>query len=145
MEKKIIDYLNSQRICVLAVEMLDGSPHASTVHFAYDLGSLTFFFLTDREYRKSEALISQGTTRASLVIGFNESIMKTFQVDGSVKLINEDLDKEKFSNFYFTKFPDKKKWANDPDAIFLSFTPTWWRYTDYKGPNGKEIISSENK
>jgi len=34
-DKKILDYLKDQRVGVLAVEMLDGSPHGATVHFAH--------------------------------------------------------------------------------------------------------------
>ena len=34
MTPEIINFINSQKVCVLAVEMPDGSPHAATVHFA---------------------------------------------------------------------------------------------------------------
>ena len=32
---EIAEYLKEERIGVLAVEMLDGSPHAATVHYSY--------------------------------------------------------------------------------------------------------------
>ncbi|MES2930679.1 MAG: hypothetical protein V4665_02765 [Patescibacteria group bacterium] len=34
MNKEIIDFINRERIGVLAIEMPDGSPHAATLHFA---------------------------------------------------------------------------------------------------------------
>jgi hypothetical protein len=43
MNKEILDYIKSQRVCVLAVEMMDSSPHAATVHFAHMDNPLMFF------------------------------------------------------------------------------------------------------
>ena len=53
MDRDIIGYLEKERTCVVAVEMMDGSPHASTVHFAVVEDPLCFVFETDKTYRKS--------------------------------------------------------------------------------------------
>lgn len=144
MKKEIIDFINSQRICVLALEMMDGSPHASTVHFALDDKSETFFFETYRPYRKCEALFGRETSRASIVVGFDEKVMKTLQLDGEVKLVKEE-EREFFDKVYFEKFPNKLEKSRDPKFVFFSFKPKWWRFTDWTGPNGKVIITSDDK
>lgn len=142
MKKEIIDFIQSQRVCVLAVEMLDGSPHASTVHFAYDEKTDTFFFETNRAYRKYEPLSGREITRASIVIGTDESNMKTLQLDGEVTSIVEGIEKEVFSEIYFSKFPNKQAKASDPALVFFSFKTTWWRFTDWTQPQGKVILTS---
>ncbi len=145
MQKDIIDFINSQRICVLALEMLGGSPHGSTVHFAFDESSLTFFFATSKTYRKAEVLEKKTKTRASLVIGFDESNMKTLQIDGEALLVGEG-EKELFDKVYFEKFPEKiGKVHGGLGNVFFKFVPTWWRYTDWTGKDGKKIITSADK
>ena len=143
MDKRIIDFLKTQRTCVLAVEMLDGSPHAATVHFAHTEEPLVFYFETSKLYRKSEPLFARENSRASLVIGTDESIMKTLQLDGTARLIkDEELDQ--YNKVYQEKFPEKKEKSNDPNFVRFLFTPTWWRFTDWTGPQGKVILTSED-
>src|SRR5258708_20541520 len=100
MNKDINDFINSQRICVLSVEMLDGSPHAATVHFAFDDASPTFFFETYSTYRKSEALFGRPETRSSVVVGVDENNLKTLQLDGKARLIKPE-EKALFDKIYF--------------------------------------------
>lgn len=144
MNQEILDYIKSQRVCVLAVEMLDGSPHAATVHFANTEVPLVFFFETHRDYRKSEALLGRELTRASVVIGFDESNVKTLQMDGEVRLL-KDEEKKTFDDVYLGKFPGKKTKTADAKAVVFCFVPKWWRFTDWTKPTGKTILSSEDK
>lgn len=141
MKKEVIDFINTQRLCVLSIEMLDGSPHGSSMHFAYDSNVEKFFLLTDKKYKKFESIASKDITRASIVIGFNENNKVTFQSDGNLKIIK----KEEFSDNYFIKFPENKKYLENTDTIFLLFSAKWWRYTDWTSPDGKKVISSEDK
>lgn len=143
MNQEILSFIQTQRLAVLALEMLDGSPHASTVHFAHAENPLIFLFETYRTYRKSEPLFGRELSRASLVIGFDESNVKTLQLDGQVRLMTpEELPLLKET--YLTKFPEKKVKAEDPKVIFFIFTPTWWRFSDWTRPGGKLILSSED-
>lgn len=135
MIKDVLDYLSTQRVCVLAVEMPDGSPHAATVHFAFDEESETFIIMTNPAYRKHEAL-AKGVARASMVIGTSEGDTKTFQLDGVVCL----SDNENFLNLYLEKFP-KAAHIFKKDVLF-TFSPTWWRFTDWARPEGKTIFTS---
>lgn len=144
MTKDILDYIKSQRIGVLAVEMLDGAPHGATVHFAHTENPLQFFFETYREYRKAEALFGRESTRASLVIGVNEGFMKTLQLDGEIRLITPE-EVILIDNVYLDKFPEKKEKSKEPKVVFFTFIPKWWRFTDWTKPEGKIILTSENK
>ncbi len=144
--ENIIKYLQSQRLGVLAVEMLDGSPHGATVHFTYDTQTDKFFFETYREYKKAEPLFGRKVTRATLVVGQDESNMKTLQIDGTVQLIETPDEKEIFEKVYLQVFPNKKvKYETDPNFVIFSFSYTWWRFTDWTNPNGKEIILSTDE
>ena len=141
MNQEILDYIKSQRVCVVALEMLDGSPHAATVHFAHQDDPLVFVIQTSPGYRKLESLLGKENTRASLVVGTEEHPEKkdkTFQLDGVAQIIDSDSD---LAQLYREKFPDKsEKYAND---IFFTVTPTWWRFTDWSKPEGKTIYTSD--
>jgi general stress protein 26 len=141
MVKESLEYLKTQRVGVLAVEMLDGSPHAATVHFAHAENPLVFYFETYREYRKAEPLLGRKTTRASFVVGSTEENMKTLQLDGNIELIQPE-EKDFYDSVYLGKFPEKKEKSKDPKFVFFKFTPTWWRFTDWKTPEGKKIWCS---
>ena len=142
MTPEILNYIQSQRVGVLAVEMMDGSPHAATVHIANTENPLVFYFETNREYRKCEPLFGREITRASLVIGSNETDMKTLQMDGNVRLLKTDEEKKAFQEIYLEKFPNKKAKAANPNVVPFVFIPTWWRFTDWTRPKGKIILSS---
>lgn len=142
MSPETLAYLKTQTVCAFTVEMPDGSPHAATVHFAHTEDPLMFFFETDRGYRKSEALLGKATTRACLVVGVDENNKKTFQADGTARLLKPE-EQQLFDEAYLGKFPDKQKKKADPNSLFFIFIPTWWRFTDYTTPHGRVIFPSE--
>jgi uncharacterized protein YhbP (UPF0306 family) len=132
---EIIEFLSTQKTCVLAVQMPDGAPHAATVHFAFVGEPLTFIIMTNPESRKHEAFVG-GKAKASLVVGTNFGDEKTFQMDGEVAL----SDNQEFLNLYHERFP-KAAHVFKKDVLF-TFTPTWWRYTDWGKEPEKRIITS---
>lgn len=142
--EQILDYIETQRVGVLAVEMMDGSPHAATVHFAFTEEPFEFFFATDKGYRKTEALVGREQSRASFVIGCDEGNMKTLQMDGTIELLTAD-EKEIFERVYLGKFPEKveKLDLDDDENVLFKFTPNWWRFTDWTTSEGKQIITSD--
>ncbi len=143
MDQSILDYLKTQRVCVLSVEMIDGAPHAATVHFAHAESPLVFFFETNRDYRKAEPLLTRPSVRASVVIGSNEGDMRTLQMDGAARMVTP-AEQDIFRDIYLGKFPAKEKNSTDPRVIPFMFTPAWWRFTDWTRPEGKRIFSSGN-
>ncbi len=142
--QNIFEYLKTQRTGVLALEMLDGSPHAATLHFAHSENPLIFYFQTHSESRKAEPILNNKITKATFVVGANESEMKTLQIDGIVELIKPE-EKEAYTQVYLGKFPEKLEKSNNPKFISFKLTPTWWRFTDFKTPEGKKIWCSEDK
>src|SRR5579872_6541100 len=143
MPQELLDYLKTQRVCVVAVEMPDGSPHAATVHFAHREDPLTFVIQTSPTYRKAQPLQSKDVVRASLVVGLEEMPEGkdvTFQCDGEARLLKP---KDELIKVYFEKFPGKgEKWTDD---IFFAVTPTWWRFTRWNTLQGKIKPSSEDR
>ena len=140
---EIVEYLKEERIGVLAVEMLDGSPHAATVHYSYEENENIFYFETYKEYRKTEPILKGGKVRASFVVGVNEGKMKTLQIDGYVKIL-EGEEFKIFEENYFAKFQNKLEKYKAGGFVCFSFVPSWWRFTDWTGPEGKKILNSEN-
>ena len=144
MINEITEYLKTQKVGVLAVEMLDGSPHGATVHFAYKEDPFAFYFETYRDYRKSEALFGRDKTRATFVVGTDELTTCTFQLDGIVELIKPE-EVSIYEEVYFSKFPKKKEKSKDPKFVTFKFTPKWWRFTDWKAKDGKLVLVSDTK
>jgi len=142
MPPEVLEYIKTQRVGVLAVEMLDGSPHGATVHFAHTDEPLVFFFETNREYRKTEALLGRDTSRATFVLGVDEKEPKTLQLDGQVRIIKPE-ERGTFDQTYFGKFPAKKE--KNKDQVLFVFVPTWWHYTDFTKPKDGRILSSDSK
>ncbi len=141
MHPDALDFLGKNRVCVIAIEMPDGAPHTSAVHFAQTDGPV-LVFETDRKYRKAEALQSKPVSRASITVGFEEGPnSKTLQMDGEASLIekNDAL----VQNVYLTKFPEKARKLDGPDVLFFKFKPTWWRLTDWTKPKGKTVLLSD--
>lgn len=139
MKSQVLEYILTQRVCVLAVEMPDGSPHAATLHFAAEANGSRFYFLTPTGSRKVESLHIRPSSRATVVIGVDEANMKTLQMDGACELIPEQ-GRAQFDSIYFGKFPEKV--GKFPDAVAVAFSPTWWRFTDWTTPQGRVVLES---
>jgi hypothetical protein len=135
-------YLTTQNIGVLAVEMVDGAPHAASMHVAHTENPLVFYMRTGKGTMKCEPLLKNGSTRASLVFGADKSNMKTLQIDGTLRLTQESEDSG-FMEVFFGKFPNKDGNVKDANTVFLIFTPTWWRYTDWTTPEGVKKWTSQ--
>ena len=140
MKENILNYLNFQRIGVLAVQAIDGSPHACVMHFSHIEDPLQFIMLTSRDSKKCEAIAANGKSKASLVTGANETDMKSFQAVGDIEFTEDPT----IMDAYFAKFPEKwDKYSPGGHDAFLIFTPTWWQFTDYKADEGQRITKSE--
>lgn len=125
MDQRIIDFLTKERVCVLA------TPHASAMHFTFDKSSNEIYLMTSKGSRKLERL-----ELASLVVGFSEKDWITVQFDGKLEIISGT---DEIKNQILTKYPEDAKHMHE-DTVFLKFTPTWWRYSDF---NNKIFL--ENK
>lgn len=141
MPPEALSFLKKQRVSVFAIEMLDGSPHGAAVHFAHVEDPVTFIVLTEKKYRKSEPLHGRAESRATMVIGFDEGASRTLQMDGVAHVLG--TNDAALKDMYFEKFPNVKAELNEPEDFFFTFTPSWWRFTDWTRPEGKTIYLSD--
>ncbi len=131
MKQEILDYLGTQTIGVLSVAKPDGSIHGATLHVVYKKDPLSFYFGTHAESIKGQAIRSKDGVEASLVIGFSEDEMKTFQAEGMVRVVPTE-DQDEFDSVYLGRFPNKKDRSLTEGFLRVIFIPTWWRYSDIK-------------
>lgn len=136
----VISYIEHNRVCVLAVQMPDGTPHAATVHYAYDAEHNLFVCETYHEYRKMEAFAATGSTRVSVVIGSTEGDMRTLQIDGIAQLLTAP---HAHIDLYMHTFPEKQGKYEAQKLVFFTASPMWWRFTDWTHPDGKRVECSE--
>lgn len=129
--KIILKFLNNNRVCSLTVMLPDGTPHAAAIHYSYHNSPLIFYFSTENTSRKCQGLIRGKVTKAAIVIGLSEQEWKTIQMEGEIQAVLDKSVLNKIKAIHYAKHPNSQKFEHDPATIFLAFTPTWWRYTDY--------------
>lgn len=120
-------FLRKHRISVLSIANSSNAPLAATLHYAWDEESNTFFFFTRTGTDKYQ-ILRQGDAAGALVIGFSEEEFVTVQMRGEAGIHVDDSGKE----VYFQKYPNIRDYAQDPNAAFIVFRPTWYRYSDFK-------------
>lgn len=125
MDQRALDLLTKERVCVLSVCLPDGGCHGAVMHFSIQENPLVIYIQTESTSIKCKKL----PTKATVVVGFSEEAMQTLQMDGEIKQIT---DLEEIYKIHYAKNPTAEQYKNDPTTIFLAFTPTWWRYSDYK-------------
>ncbi len=130
MNPEVLGFLSHHKICSLTTLLLDGSPHAAVLHYSHTTNPLTIYVGTENTSRKMEALVKNKSGKASLVIGFSDEEWKTLQMDGDVHVISPE-EAEKIQAIHYKKHPGAEKFKNNPETIFIKFTPSWWRYSDY--------------
>jgi len=139
MPEEALAFLSANRIGVISVQLPDGSPHAATIHFAYNKDASTFICLTSRMTRKVQSMRNGEKVPAAFVVGTDEEQMRTFQLNGIAQL----TDSNDYKEIYFDRFPEKREKAGGPNEAVIIFTATWWRYTDMKAAEGRLIIESQ--
>jgi general stress protein 26 len=125
-----LKFLASHRVGSLSTLLKDGSPHAAALHYSHTSDPLTLFFSTDKSSRKCESLLEGNAVKSAFVVGFSEEEWITLQLDGEAILISSD-ELAKAHEVHYAKHPNSAKYKDDPATVFIKFTPTWWRYTDY--------------
>ena len=135
-KERMLEFIASERVGVVALGSTKGV-HAATMHYSHREEPLQFIFNTDPQSRKCSKLLKEGALSASFVVGTTEDAGRTLQLDGTIKVI----DASEVAEEYNIKFPEKV--GKHPENIFLLFEPTWWRYTDWRTPEGKQILTSD--
>lgn len=127
MNQIVRDYLLTHEVGCLAVATKEGL-HGAAVHYTVtDRG--TIYIQTELNTRKCELLREKSKAAATFVVGFSEEEWKTYQADGSVRLLTDPDERKQFSAVRQAQFPGTD-FADDLEVAFLEFTPSWSRFTD---------------
>lgn len=137
-DPKISDFLDSNRVCVFSILQSDGSLHSATCLYAHTENQLEIFILTKNITKKVQPILGGTTVPASLVIGFSETEWISFQASGNARVALKT--ETQLSEIYEKKY--NKTVDLDSDSVFIVFTPTWYRYTEFQS-NPKVIIESQ--
>lgn len=132
MDQRILDLLSKEKVSALSVCLPDGTCHAAAMHFSHIPKPLTIYIQTENTSRKMQGIKSGQPVAASVVVGFSEEEMKTLQMDGQIQLITDAAKLPDIHKIHYAKHPQAEQYKSDPGTVFLAFTPTWYRYTDYK-------------
>lgn len=132
MDPKILNFLNNNRVSIFTTLLSDGSPHSAALHYSHIEEPLTLYFSTENTSRKCQDLLTGKTVKASVVVGFSEQEWITLQLNGHARLVSDSLELKSAKAIHYPKHPNSQKFENDPSTVFLAFTPTWYRYTEFK-------------
>ena len=128
MDKKILKFLEKNKISVLTTLLENGDPHSAAMHFASNDNPLEFVFFTKKVSRKCKHFENDKKYRSSLVIGFDEKEMIEFQSEGMIRKANETESELGVATFA-SKFDGAEL---DDEHQVLIYEPIWWRYTEFK-------------
>ncbi|OGM29896.1 hypothetical protein A2630_03970 [Candidatus Woesebacteria bacterium RIFCSPHIGHO2_01_FULL_44_10] len=143
MDQKVLEFLRKERVCSLTTLLKDGTPHSAAMHFSHLGSPLAFYFSADKAGSKCEDLLDGIPKKAAVVVGFSEEEWITLQMEGKIQVVSDPQAVAEIKKIHYVKNPSSKEFESDPGTIFLEFTPTWWRYTDFN-INPPTIVSSKN-
>lgn len=138
----VLNFLESHRVCSLAVTLKDGTPHGAAMHYSHNSKEFEIYIQTEKDSKKCEAISDGQPTKATVVIGFSEDEWKTFQADGDIILVSDARELKNIHKIHYQKHPEAEKYKDLPETVFVKFIPRWWRYTEFK-PQMK-VFTSES-
>jgi uncharacterized protein YhbP (UPF0306 family) len=130
MKPEILNFIQKERVCSLSVIIADNTPHSATVHYSSQADPLKFYIQTSDKTTKAKPFFNGRIGNASIVIGQSEKDWVTFQMRGLVRMVTSPEELEKVYKIHYQKHPDAEQYKG-PHTVFLEFSPTWWRYTDF--------------
>ena len=123
--EEVFQFMNCERLAVLATASEDGRPEAALMGFAVT-PNLEIIFDTVKSSRKYPNLKKNPVV--AWVIGCTTET--TVQYEGMAEeLEGEDL--AKYEKTYFAKFPDGPARESWPGITYFVVRPKWVRYCDY--------------
>lgn len=130
MNQAILDLLSKHTIGVISVVLNDSNVHAATVHFSHKNDPLKVYIQTSNKTLKAQPFLNGETGKGAFVLGFSEEEWLTLQMHGTVRAVSDQNELEEIYKVHYAKHPDSEQYKG-PKTVFLEFTPTWWRYTDF--------------
>jgi hypothetical protein len=132
--------LRDERICVLSLMLSSGMPHNAVVHYSLHQEPLRLLIQTYPTLKTEAIDRVGGSTNAAVVVGLSEEEFISLQMHGTIRILLEEAELSDAYAVHYQKFPEAEK-HKSASTIFLEFTPTWWRYSDFK-VNPETIIAS---
>jgi hypothetical protein len=130
MDQKAIDLLNKERVCVISVTLADGSPHAAVVHYSQTIEPVKLFIQTYPTVKVDAIKTKGAVAKAAVVVGVDEKSMVELQMRGNVRIVTDQQELEAVYKVHYAKQSHAEKYKSE-STVFLEFTPTWWRYSDF--------------
>ncbi len=130
MNTHLQQFIQKERVGCLSVITVEGVPHAAAVHYSYKEDPLEFYIQTTNTTTKAQPFLGGKKGKVAFVIGFSEQDWLTLQMRGDVRIVTDIGELEKIYTTHYLKHPDAEKYKG-PQTVFLAFTPTWWRFTDF--------------
>lgn len=130
MNQAALDLLAKDNIGVLSVTLPSGEIHSASVHISHAENPVRIFIQTSNSSLKAQSLLEGEAKNAAMVVGFSEEEWLTLQMHGTVRAVTGEKELEEVYKIHYKKHPDAEQYKG-PKTIFLEFTPTWWRYTDF--------------
>jgi general stress protein 26 len=127
MEKRqlVLDFIKKHLIAVIStVDQERKKPESAVLEFGEN-ENFEIIFDTLKTSRKYNNL--RTNKNVSFVIGWDENI--TIQYEGFAEEIHGEVANS-YKKAYWTKNPQAKRWATNPDIRYFRVTPTWIRYSD---------------
>ncbi|PWU22928.1 hypothetical protein C5B42_04660 [Candidatus Cerribacteria bacterium 'Amazon FNV 2010 28 9'] len=143
MDKIVKEFLAHHRVCCFSVLLPNRGLHSATMHYVFCEEKDEFYLVTQKDSRKYQAFSTTSSCNAALTIGFNEKEWVTMQMDGKAFLIPTE-ERTHAEQCYSARYPSYAKYKTDPQAVFVKFVPTWWRYSSFK-TKPHVIIFSEDE
>ncbi len=125
-----LNLIQKERVCALSVILPNGSPHIAVVHYSREPDPIKIFIQTYPTVKTEAIQEKGGSAKAAVAIGLNEQDFVTLQMRGDIRIVSDEKELENIYKIHYAKNPEAKKYKS-PTTIFLEFTPTWWRYTDF--------------
>ena len=140
MNQSALNLLSKDRVGVISVIQKDGTVHSATVHYSQKNDPVKIYIQTLNTTLKSQPFLNGQSGQGAMVVGFSEQDWVTLQMHGNIRAVLDQEELEEVYKTHYQKHPDAEQYKG-PNTVFLEFTPTWWRYTDFN-TDPETIINS---
>lgn len=133
--KIILDFLKQHTLAVIATVGTDSKPESAVVGIS-ETEDLEVIFGTSNVSRKYQNL--QSNPHVSFTIGWDDQDTITVQYEGRAQELSaSEIEKAKAA--HLKKIPTSAKFLERPDQRYFKVTPTWVRYSNFRGNNIFEV------
>ena len=126
------NFMYDEKVCVLSVLINSNTLHAAAMHFSIDDQALALIFSADITQEKYKGIVNFGTCPAAVVVGISEEKWITCQLSGHLEVTSPE-EQSRLKKIHYSRIPSDAAFEMDKNTIFLRFTPSSGKITDYNG------------